>query len=290
MASSAVEYSSQVGPLGLWEHFRRLWARRETVRFLTSSQLKAGHRDKVLGHLWNLLDPLMFTMVYYFVFGVLFNLAGRGRSVEFMLYIIIGVITWRFIQGTISQSANCIRGNRGLIHEINFPKTVIPVSATLSRFYDLIWGTVVIIGFLLASGTSPTIHLLWLPLLAALTVLFTMGVAFLVSCVGAFFADTVNTVDVVMRLMFYCSPIFYYVRPVPNNPEAQVFLQDHATGHFLYMLNPVAGILESARDALLWGRAPEREMLLYLAAVSIAVWVTGFAIFTKNEGKFAKYI
>ena len=274
----------------LLERLRRLWSRRETIRFLTSSNLKAGHRDKVLGHLWNLLDPLMFMLVYFFVFGVLFGLAGggRGRSVAFMLYILVVILVFRFISGTINQAANCIRGNRGLIHEINFPKAVFPISVTLSRLYDFLWGTIVILVFLVLAGRWPTLHFLWLPLLVGLMVLFTMGTALAVAYLGAFFADTTNVVNVVLRLLFYCSPIFYYVRPKPG--VEQVFLQNHDTIHFFYMLNPIACFFETFRDALLWGDMPELRMLLYTAVVSLMFFIVGFALFSRGEGKFAKYI
>jgi ABC-type polysaccharide/polyol phosphate export permease len=271
---------------------RQLWSRRETVRYLTTSALKAGHRNKVLGHLWNLLDPLMFMLVYFFVFGVLFGLAGtgRGRTIEFMLYILVGILTWRFIQSTIGQSANCIRSNRGLIHEINFPKTVIPVSVTLARLYDFAWGLIVIATFLLIGGVWPTVHYLWVPLLILLALAFTLGVTFIVAYLGAFYADTSNVVDVAMRLLFYCSPIFYYVRQRGDIPSEKVFLRNHEWLHYIYMSNPIACFFECFRDALLWGLMPEPRLMFYVAGVSVVTLCVGFAVFCHGEGKFAKYV
>ena len=124
----------------LWRRLRQLYARRETVRFLVGANLKAGHRDKVLGHLWNLLDPAMFMLVYFFVFGVLFKMSERGKPGAFMIYIFVGVLSWRFLAGAVAEATNCVRGNRGLIHEINFPKAIFPISIGLSRMYDFLWG------------------------------------------------------------------------------------------------------------------------------------------------------
>lgn len=267
-----------------------LWTRRETIRYLTTASLKAGHRDKVLGHLWNILDPLMFMLVYFFVFGVLFGLSGGGRSVDFMLYVLVGVLTYQFFSASVSQATNCIRSNRGLIHEINFPKAVFPLSVVFARLYDFCWGLVVLVVFLLLARIWPTGHYAWLPVLVALTVLFVIGAAFIVAYLGAFFADTANVVNVLLRLLFYCSPIFYYVRPKPGIPEKLVFLHGNATIHFLYMLNPITCILECYRDALLWGQTPEPRLLLYLAAVAVAICAAGFALFCHGEGKFAKYV
>ena len=286
MASATAPIGITTSKPSLLKRLRALYARRETIRYLTTSNLKAGHRDKVLGHLWNVLDPLMFMLVYYFVFGVLFGLTSRGRSMEYMLYILVGVLAYRFIDGTISQATNCIRGNRGLIHEISFPKAIFPISVAFSRLYDFLWGLLVMTGFLLVSGTWPTIHYLWLPLLVVLTLLFTLGVGFVVAYLGAFFADTTNVVSVAMRLLFYCSPIFYFVRDKGGNKA----MFDNETFLTLYMLNPIACFLECYRDALLWGSAPETKLLLYAAAFALFVCVAGFVIFGRGEGKFAKYV
>ena len=283
----------------LWSRFHRLWARRETVRYLTSSNLKAGHRDKVLGHLWNLLDPLMFMLVYYFVFGILFNQVGGQRSADYMLYLFIGLLAWNFISGSIQQATLCIRSNRGLILEINFPKTVFPVSVALARLYDYVWGIVILFVFLIAAGVWPTWHVLWLPVLIIIALLFTTGVSMIVAYLGAFFADTSNVVNVALRLMFYCSPLFYYVRDVTKtvveNGVSKEIVVHHALIHNplywnIYMSNPVACMFECLRDVLLWGREPDPRLLAYAATVSVVIFLAGFAIFSKNEGKFAKYI
>lgn len=286
MSSTPLDIPTSRHAPSLLERFQTLWGRRETIRYLTSSQLKAGHRDKMLGRLWSLLDPMMFMLVYYFVFGVLFGLAGGGRSVDFMLYILIGVLTYQFVSTTIGQATACIRGNRGLIHEISFPKAVFPVSVTFARLYDFLWGLAVLVAFLLVGGVWPTAHYLWLPLLVALTLLFALGMGLIVAYLGAFFADMTNVVNVALRLLFYCSPVFYFVR---DQGEYKAMFHDEMIVR-LYMLNPFSCFLECYRDALLWGRMPEPALLLYAAAFSIVICVVGFALFCRGEGKFAKYI
>jgi ABC-type polysaccharide/polyol phosphate export permease len=289
MSSSPIGIESVSSDASLLEHFRRLYARRETVLYLATRNLKAGHRDKVLGHLWSLLDPLLFMLVYFLVFGVLFGIVrggGGGRSFEFMLYILVGILVFRFVYGTSSQSANAIRSNRGLIQEINFPKAVFPISVVFSRLYDYMWGMIVFVAILLVGGGKPTLYYLWLPVLILLMVLFTSGMAMILSCVGAFFADTPNVLAVTMRLFFYGSPIFYFVRDCGQN-EAQL---KNETVRFFYMLNPLACFIECSRDAVLWGTTPELRYLIYVAVVSVVVALVGFAVFTRVEGRFAKYI
>ncbi len=270
------------GPLA---HLQRLLGRRDTVRYLVTSQLKAGHRDKALGHLWNLLDPLLYMLVYFFVFGVLFGQSGRGRNADFMLYIISGVLIWRFFDATVSQCVTCVRGNRGLIQEINFPKSVFPVSVCLARLYDLAWGLIVMMAVLLVIGHWPDFHILWLPFLIAILFAFALGLGFIAAYLGAFFADTQNVMTVGLRLWFYGSPIFYYVSG------------EHALGPLqkphiraIYMSNPMACLLESVRDVVLRAQPPNLEYTVYAASIAIAMLVTGFCVFSRGEGKFAKYV
>jgi teichoic acid transport system permease protein len=267
---------------GLLARFRQLWTRRETIRYLVSSQLKAGHRDKVLGHLWNLLDPMLFVGVYFVVFGLLFKQRAPGRTSEFILYLSVGVLAWRFHGTAISQAANCVRGNRGLIHEISFPKAVFPVAICLSRLYDFLWGLVVVAVLVLLLGNGLTLCWLWLPVILLLQLLFTLGIAFIVAHLGAFFADTVNIVDVGMRLWFYMSPVFYQVRG-PRAIVPENYLR-------LYMLNPVACFFEAYRDALLRAQMPGGGVLLYVGVISVLAALIGFALFARGEGSFAKYV
>ncbi len=285
-------------PMSAWVRLRELFARWQTIRYLTTSALKAGHRDKVLGHLWNILDPMMFMLVYYFVFGVLFGLAGGGRSTTFMLYILLGVLTFNFFSATANQATVCIRGNRGLIHEINFPKGVFPISVTLARFYDFVWGLVVFFVFMLVGGIWPTANYAWLPVLLGLLLMLTMGTAFLVAYLGAFFADMANIVNVFMRLLFYCSPVFYFIRDITVRESHNGAIKlvhykamfHNELGRFIYMLNPFSCLLECFRDAMLWGRMPDPVLLGYSAVTSVLICVAGFLLFIRGEGKFAKYI
>ncbi len=258
-----------------------LVSRWETIRFLVTSNLKAGHREKVLGHLWNLLDPLLFVAVYYVVFGLLFKQAERGQG-TFVVYLAVGVLAWRFFDATVSQATLCIRANRGLIHEIRFPKAVFPVSVSLSRLYDFLWGLAVLLGIVLCTGFPLTAHVLWLLPLLVLNLVFAMGIAFFAAYLGAFFADTTNVAGVLLRLWMYASPTFYYAR------GEHALIPERFQG--IYMMNPMACVLEGYRDALLWGRAPDPAMLLYMLAVSVTVLLAGFAVFTFGEGRFAKYI
>lgn len=262
----------------------RVVERRDMIRFLVDSNLRAGHRDKVLGNLWNLLDPLLFLAVYFLVFGIGFRQVGSDPMV-FAVYLSIGVIVYRYLDGVVSQSAVCIRLHRGLVNEVAFPRAVLPISVCISRLYDFLWALVVVAAAVLLLRIEVTPHLLWLPVAVGLHTMLALGLGLVVAHSGAFFADTSNILSFVMRLLFFASPIVYLARSEPGHPGIvpERWLD-------LYGLNPLAGLMDLYRDALLWGRAPEPATLLYVSGVALAVLLFGFALFSRAEGQYAKYL
>lgn len=272
--------------LGLWDNFKRVWGRRETIRYLYQSNLKAGHRDKVLGTIWSLLDPLLFIGVYYLVFGVIFQQRMKGQPGNFLMFLVIGVVCWRFVEATISQATLSVKSHRGLIHAISFPKAVVPISIGLSRLYDFLWGLGAFGILMLLSHVQWSWPMLLVPVLIVLQLFFVWGCALIVSYLGAFYADTSNIVVALMRLWFYLSPIFYYATTQPDG--ARGMIPDRYA--FYYQLNPLAALFQSYRSVILYQTMPETWMLVYVALVSVATMIFGFAVFTRGEGEFSKYV
>ncbi|MCG8408115.1 MAG: ABC transporter permease [Phycisphaerales bacterium] len=287
MSAAVQSPGAKGGTPELIDRFRQLYARRETVRFLVASHLKAGHRDKFLGRIWSLLDPLLFMLVYLLVFGMFFGQARFGGKIniaDFIIYLLCGVLSWRFFEGSVSAATGCIRSNRGLIHEISFPKAVFPLSICLSRLSDFLWGLLVLFAVVLVVGPDHlTLHVFWFPLLILLQLMFTLGLAFIVAFLGAFFADTANIVSVTMRLWFYLSPVFYKVA----KSEGGIISKGNEA---LYMLNPIACFFEAYRDCLLRGQMPQANQLFYVTSIALFMLIFGFSIFSRGEGQFAKYV
>jgi len=248
------------------------------------TQLKAGHRDKLFGYLWSLLDPLLMLAVYYLVFGIGFRQAGDDPF-EFVLYLFAGIVVWRFFGDATAQAAGCLRSHRALILASDFPKAVIPISICLARAYDLIWALFVVIGVAWWSGISPGVSLFWLPGIFAVQFALTLGIAILVAHLGLFFADTANIVSAFLRLWVLASPIFYFARSEHGRtgiipPE----LIDY------YMLNPIAGLLGAYRSVLIWSEPPSGADMAYVAGFAAVALVLGFVLFTRGERAYAKYV
>ena len=203
--------ADESGPEEHWQfsasqNWRRIRERRETLRFLISANLRAGHRDKLLGNLWNLLDPLLFLGVYFLVFGIGLRQA-QGDPLGFVVYLSIGVLAFRFFEGCVSQASVCIRSNTGLLHSVYFPKAMLPIAVCFSRLYDFLWGLSILLTVMwLGLGFSFSIQIVWLPLIVLLQFLLCLGFAFVVAYLGSIFADTQNIVAIGTRLLFFLSP------------------------------------------------------------------------------------
>ncbi|MEZ4334522.1 MAG: ABC transporter permease [Myxococcota bacterium] len=266
------------------DQLRGVAARLETIRLLTRSQLAAGHRDKLLGHVWSLLDPLASLAVYYLVFGIGFRQAA-GSPRTFVLHLFIGLVVWRFFAESINQATTCLRSQRGLILAAAFPKAVIPIAICSARLYDLLWALVVVIAAALVLGQPVGASALWLPGLLVLTLGLTLGISFVVARLGLLYADTVNVVGAGLRLWVLLSPIFYFARDEHGRPGiVPPGLLDY------YMLNPIAGLLGAYRDALIWSEAPRAGDLFWVGGCAVVALTSGFVFFARGEGHYAKLV
>ncbi|MFK7894883.1 MAG: ABC transporter permease [Myxococcota bacterium] len=251
---------------------------------MISAQLKSGHRDKILGHFWSLLDPLLTLAVYYLVFGIGFRQAGE-RPIEFVLYLFAGIVAWRFFGETVGQASGALRSHRSLILSADFPKAVIPISICGARLYDLLWALVVVIAVAAFAGSPPTLALLWLPLLILIQAALTLGLSFIVAYSGLFFADTANIVTAFLRLWVLACPIFYFAKTEHGRTG---IIPDSLIDY--YMLNPIAGLLGAYRSVLIWGKSPDAGELGYVIAFAAVLLLAGFALFNRGEGRFAKFV
>jgi len=257
-----------------------IWQKRSIVGYFVSTQLTSSYRTKSLGFLWALLDPLLFMAVYYVVFGYL--LAHRPRS--FMLHIFIGVITFRFLTSASAQAATIMRSSAGLIREIHFPKGALPVSIVLARLFDFGAGWLVAAILAIVFGVPPSIYWLAIPVVVMIQVIFVTGLSLLTAYVGVFFADIQNILDVLLRLLFYISPVLYPLSLVKEK------VGDNQAMYLLYMSNPMVDILQSYLRPALDGRLPSLLHLAYALLASLCLLGAGTYVFLRAEGQIGKYV
>ena len=265
--------------------------RRGIVFHFFLSELKSDHRDKLLGNLWHLIDPLAFMLVYYAVWGIIL---GR-RGPDFMAYLFVGIICYQFFQGTVVRASQILRAQIGLIRGVYFPKAALPTAVVLSQLYAFLCG-VAVLGILMvfflvrqarmtpaqleatAHPLSVGVNLLWFPIVAGVEFVFCLGAAYLFAIVGAWFRDTPNILAFMLRLLFYLSPIFYHPEELPA--KFRVF----------YLANPFSHFFSAMRGALIYNTAPQLGPFLYLIGLSLFLVFVGFVVFARHEGSVVKQL
>lgn len=244
------------------------------VMTFVHANIKNNHRDKLLGLLWTLLDPLMMMLVYLFLVMVVFH----NRVHNFPIYLYTGLIAWRYFSLSCMAASTCFRTNRSLILASNFPRVIIPLSIVLSSAYDFIFSAIVLVFLYLILQVPITPLVVFIPLIFVLQTLFNLGWALIFSVLGVRLTDLSNILTFVMRLGWYLSPGLYSISQLPEK-----YLK-------FYMLNPMTVFFEIYRDLTMYGKWPNLLYVEYIFVISLLVCITGLVIFIKNEQKVIKYI
>jgi len=255
-----------------------LWARRHLLWVLTSSNIKRQNKNSMLGYLWWLLDPILMTGVYYFLVAILFK---RGDpKAPYLLFLLIGLLCWKTFADSVSQSTLMLRSQASIIKAISFPKAILPLSVVVSNTFYFVTALIVAVGLACVYGphwgTWPNLYYAMLPVIIGAQVLFSVGLALLVSVLGVFFADTANIIGHLLRMWFFLSPGLYSLDRVPQ----------HLVPYF--KLNPFSSIMTSYRDILIFGRMPSLGNMAYAIGAGIVSCALGMWVFKRLEGRLVQ--
>jgi lipopolysaccharide transport system permease protein len=247
---------------------------RDLIWNLTISDLKVKYQSSVLGFAWSLLNPLLMMLVLYAVFMNVF----RFEQENFALYLLIGIITWRFLANGTMTAMGSIVGRPGLVTKLYIPRQILVMSSVLSSFISSILEFVVLIPLLFILGAVVTPNILLFPLVHGIYFLIVYGASLVLASLFVYFRDLNQVWDVVLQAGFFLSPIVY---PVSIIPAA---ILDY------YMLNPMTVLIETYREFLLYGVTPSLVSLLGLLGVGAVMVVAGALVFNRLERRFAEEI
>jgi ABC-type polysaccharide/polyol phosphate export permease len=256
-------------------YLRELLARRELLGYLVRSNLKAMHRYTLLGYFWWMLEPLLLMGIYVIVVG---ELLGAGRE-AFPVYVFCALLPWRAFLNSVNNAMSTVAHSGRIIRLVAFPKAILPIADVLTNYVNLLFGVPILLGLACFFGISFTPHLLWFPLIIALQLALTLGVALFFSAVNIYVRDTENLSKYLFRALWYLSPGFYGLDRIP--------------AHFLLpykLLNPFAVFFTAYRDVVMYGRSPDFGYLAWAGLVSLVALVVGGAAFVRLERGFVKVI
>ena len=245
---------------------------RELIRILTISDLKVKYQSSVLGFAWSLLNPLLMMLVLYLVF----NNAFKNNQEHFALYILIGIVSWRFLANATSSSMMAIVGKSSLVTKIYIPRQILVLSSVLSSFISSLLEFLVLIVLLLAFGVNISPNILFFPVIQIVYFIMVYGISLALAALYVYYRDLNQIWEVLMQLGFFISPVCYSISTVPEK-----YL-------FYYMLNPVTLVMQIYRKTLLYAESPSAVSLVYILLSACVLLILGTVIFKRLERRFAE--
>lgn len=266
-----IEPSSGLRPIAVGE----LWAYRELLYFLVWRDLKVRYKQTVLGAAWAILQPGLTMAVFTIFLGRLAKVPSDG--LPYPLFSFTGLVPWTYFAAAVTAGAMSVVGGQHLISKVYFPRLLVPLSATLTPLVDCAIALATLGAMFAWYRVVPSIDIVWLPLLALLAVALAFAISLWLSALTVIYRDVRYLLPFFMQFWLFATPVAYPASLVPEKWRA------------LYGLNPMTGIVEGFRWALVGGPAPG-SMLLVSAAVVVALLATGLLFFRRFEGIFADII
>ncbi len=243
---------------------------RELVAILVISDLKVRYKNSVIGFAWSMLNPLFIMLILLVVFSNFM----RFDVENYALFLLLGLVLWRFFANGTNSAMSSITGRANLVKKVYFPREVLVLSSVLSRLVSAILELFVF--FVLFMFLYGKMHwtLLLLPLLILLQCILIFGLGLGLAGLYVFYRDCSQIWEILLQGGFFLTPIFYPVSIVPEK-----YLQ-------YYMLNPMAMLLEMTKDIVMRGVVPPLQEFIALAAMCLLVLSLGYAIFKRYEPGF----
>jgi lipopolysaccharide transport system permease protein len=274
----AIERTRGLGHLRLAE----LWAYRELLYFLVWRDVKVRYKQTVLGAAWAILQPLLTAVVFTLFFGRLAGIPSDGMPYPLFSY--VGLLAWTFFAQGLTQSSASVVGSAQLITKVYFPRLVIPVAAVLSGFVDLAVAFPVVFVMMWHYGVWPGLAVLVLPCLALLGLVAAVGVGLWLSALNVKYRDVRYVVPFLVQIWLFVTPVIY-----PASTVA-AYLKRWGIPAWILGLNPMAGVVEGFRWALLGAPTGPGPLIASSAVTGLVLLVSGTLYFRSVERSFADVV
>jgi lipopolysaccharide transport system permease protein len=253
--------------------FKELWDVREMIMMWIWRDIKVRFSQSALGVLWTLFPMLSQVLIYTLIFGRLVRLDSDGAP--YALFALAGVVPWIFFSQALNAVSSSVYGAGSFLQKIYFPRLILPIAAMSDKFFDFMISFALLLVVLAISGATFNYNIIFLPLLIAIIVFTVLGFGMLAAAVAVHFRDVLQIMGYVTTTLMYASPVVYPVSLVPSEYR------------LIYSLNPMVGVIEGFRSALLSTRPMPWDLIAMAAVVSISGLLIGVIYFKSAESKFA---
>lgn len=256
--------------------FKELWRYRELIFFLTWRDIKVRYKQAVLGISWAVLQPLLTTLIFTVIFGIL--LKTPSQDLPYPLFSMSALLPWQLFSTALQRSSVSLVGNANLLTKIYFPRLAIPLSSVFAALVDFAVSFVVLLLVMAYYQYWPGWNILWLFPIVMLALLTALSVGLWLSALNVQYRDIQHMVPFLIQVWMYASPIVYPIETIPEG-----------VWRSLYGLNPMVGVIQGFRWALLGGTPPDITMLISILVV-VVLLISGLYYFRRMEKTFADVV
>jgi len=255
-------------------NLREVWDYRELLYFLTVRDVKVRYKQTLLGVAWAVIQPVVSMIIFSVIFGHLAGIQGE-KGVPYPLFVFAGLLPWTYFASSLSQGSFSVAGNAPLVTKVYFPRLILPLASIVVPLIDFLMAFLVLVALFLGYGRTPHWHVVFLPFFLGMALLIALGVSFWLSALNVRYRDVPYAVPFLTQLWLYASPVIYPVTLVP------------ARWHWLLALNPMTGVIDGFRWAVLGQGTLHVQVLAISASVGAALLAGGLVYFKHVERRFA---
>lgn len=258
-------------------YWKDLWRYRELFYFLAWRDILVRYKQTIIGIAWALLRPFLTMVVFTLVFSKLAKLPSG--DVPYPILVFAGLLPWQFISSAFTEAGNSLINNTNMISKVYFPRLIIPTSAVIVSFVDFLISGAIMVGLMVWYGYAPDWRILTLPFFILVAFAFAMGAGLWIAALNVKYRDFRYIIPFIVQLGLYISPVGFPSAVVPDQ------------WRLLYSLNPMVGIIDGFRWAILGGSPPMYWAgFLLSATLVVMVFITGILYFRRTEKSFADVI
>jgi lipopolysaccharide transport system permease protein len=255
---------------------RELWEYRELLHFLIWRDIKVRYKQTALGVLWAIIQPVLTMVVFSIFFGKLGKLSSDG--IPYPIFAFAALVPWTLFSNGLTQATNSLVASSNLIKKVYFPRLIIPIATVLAGIIDFLLAFAVLLLLMFYYGITPTINTLWLPVFLLMTVIASLAVSLWLSALNVEYRDIRYVIPFLTQIWLFATPIAYSSSLLPEPWRT------------IYGLNPMVGVVEGFRWALLGTNTQPGIMAIVSAVVALILLISGAFYFRRMERTFADII
>lgn len=255
---------------------KEVWAYRELLFLLAWRDVSVRYKQSVVGIGWAVIQPLLMMVIFTIIFGKFAKLPSEG--IPYPIFTYCALLPWNYFARSLTDSSNSLVGSSHLVTKVYFPRLVLPLSKVFAGLIDFAIAFVILLVMMAWYRISPTAGIFFLPLFIFIAMLSSLGVGLWLTAINVKYRDVVFVVPFLAQFWMYASPVAYSVTIVPEKWQ------------WVYGINPMVGVVEGFRWAMLGKAAPNLEMIAISTAIVVLILISGLYYFKRMERTFADII